>query len=101
MNGIGAPGKNRHPVDELADVREAKKSLEAREAELKAEISSLMGSADHFGGEEYIASQRVSTRKGGLDDKAMKAAGIDVDRFRKPDVTVYSLHVERREVEAA
>jgi len=31
----------------------------------------------------------------------MKAAGIDVDKYRKPEVTVYSLVVERREVEAA
>ena len=96
MNATSAPGKNRHPVDELADVREAQKQLKAREDELKARVSEMMGDADHLGGVEFIASQKISTRKGALDQKAMEAEGIDLDRYRKPDVTVFSLHVERR-----
>ena len=35
-----------------------------------------------------------------LDAKAMEADGIDVAKYRKADVTVYSLRIERREMEA-
>lgn len=92
---------NRHIVDQLADVRAQIKELEAREAALKSEISDAMGSANSLGGDEFLAFQKLSTRKGGIDDKAMTAAGIDVAKYRKPDIAVFSLVVERREVEAA
>lgn len=101
MNAIPLSGNNRHPVDELADVREAMKSLKAREDELKAIISNAMGSADHLGGDEFIATQTLSERKGGLDEKAMKAAGIDTDRYRKASTVVTTIRVERREREVA
>lgn len=90
---------NRHIVDQLADVRAHIKELQGKEAELKDAISALMGGRDSLGGDEYIALQRLTTRKGAIDTKAMEAAGIDPDRFRKPDVAVYSLVIERREVE--
>lgn len=101
MNGRSAPGKNRHPVDELADVREAQKQLKAREDDLKARISEMMGESDHLGGDEWIASQKLSVRKGALDQKAMEADGVDLARYRRPDVTVYSIHLERRADEVA
>jgi hypothetical protein len=94
-------GSNRHPVDQLAEIRAQIKALQDHEAELKEEISSLMGSADSLGGAEFIAIQKVSTRKGAIDTKAMEKAGIDPDKFRKADVTVYQILVERREVEVA
>lgn len=92
---------NRHPVDRLADVGAQIKTLEDLEKSLKDEVSRLMGQADSLGGDEFIARQTVSTRKGGIDDKAAKVAGVDLDQFRKADVTVYTLRVERRAVEAA
>lgn len=100
MTATPVPG-NRHIVDQLADVRAQIKDLEGREADLKKQISAKMGAADSLGGDEFIALQTLSTRKGGLDDKAMLAAGIDVDRYRRPDITVFSLRVERRASEAA
>ena len=92
---------NRHIVDQLADVRAQIKELEARETDLKTQISAAMGGSNSLGGDEFLALQKLSTRKGGIDDKAMIAAGIDVAKYRKPDVTVFSLTIERREVEAA
>ena len=102
MNAIPVSGKvNRHIVDQLADVRADIRALEEKEAKLKDAISVLMGGADSLGGEEFIARQKLSTRKGALDQKAMEADGIDVAAYRKPDITVYSLVVERRVVEEA
>lgn len=100
MNGKSAPG-NRHPVDELADIRETTKELKAREDELKFIISEMMGDADHLGGDEFIATQKISTRKGAIDQKAMEADAIDLAPYRKPDVTIFSIITERREVEAS
>ena len=90
---------NRHPVDQLADIRAQKKALEEREAELKEVVSGLMGSADSLGGDEFIAMQTVTTRKGGIDEAALKKLGVVVPR--KPDVIVYSIRTERRASEAA
>lgn len=92
---------NRHIVDQLADVRAQKKELEAREDELKVAISAAMGSADSLGGDQFIALQKVSERKGAIDTKAMERAGIDPDAYRKPAVTVYQIVVEPRVMEAA
>lgn len=92
---------NRHIVDQLADIRAQMKELKAREDELKAEISEKMGSADSLGGDEFIAFQKVSQRKGAIDQKSLEAAGINVDDHRKPDTSVYTLTVERRAMEAA
>lgn len=100
MNAISMP--NRHPVDQLADVRAKIKDLQAREGELKDEIGRLMGDKDSLGGDEWIARQTLQERKGGIDEKALKAAGLDADAFRKPPVTSIVLRVERRaELEAA
>lgn len=90
---------NLHPVDELADVRLKIKHLDAREIELKKIISDMMGEADSLGGNEYIARQTVSERAGAIDTKAMEAAGIDVEKYRKKPTTVYTLRIERRESE--
>lgn len=104
MNARNAPAKqasNRHVVDQLADVRAQIKALETREADLKTQVSKQMGSADSLGGDEFIALQVLSTRKGGIDDKKLAAAGINIDDYRKPDVTVLSIRIERRDLEAA
>jgi hypothetical protein len=92
---------NRHPVDRLADVRAQMKALKALEDDLKAEVSKEMGGRDSLGGDQYIARQKLSERAGAVDAKAMKAAGIDVDAYRKPPVTVMTITVEERVEEAA
>lgn len=88
---------NRHIVDQLADVRAEIKVLETRETDLKAKISAAMGGSNSLGGDEFIALQKLSTRKGGIDDKAMKAAGIDVDKYRKPDIPALLAALEASE----
>lgn len=92
---------NRHIVDQLADVRAEIKALKAREDDLKDQISTAMGASDSLGGDQFIALQKVSTRKGSIDAAALKKAGVDADKFRKADVTVYQILVEPRVMEAA
>ncbi len=96
-----AAARNRHMVDQLADVRAKIKELQGEESALKAQISAAMGSADSLGGDQFVAFQRVSERKGAIDEARIKAAGLDPDALRKPAVTVYSLVVEPRVSEAA
>ena len=93
--------RNRHIVDQLADVRAEIKTLQAKEDELKSAISTAMADRDSLGGDEFIAMQKVSERKGSIDAAAMKKDGIDVDKYRKPAVTVYQILVEPRAMEAA
>lgn len=92
---------NRHIVDQLADVRAEIKELKECEDDLKKQIGDAMGKKDSLGGDQHIALQKVSTRKGSIDQAAMKAAGIDPERFRKPETTVYQIVVEPRVMEAA
>ena len=92
---------NRHIVDQLADVRAQIKDLEEREKTLKEAVSREMGGRDSLGGDEFIALQRMSERKGAIDAKAMEKAGIDPDKFRKPATIVYQIVVERRVQEDA
>src|SRR4051812_12808611 len=74
-------GRNRHPVDELADVRAEIKTLQAREAELRAVL--LADGADLSGSEHY-ARVTVSERET-LDAKAItEALGKDaLSRFMR------------------
>ena len=90
---------NRHPVDRLADVRAEIKRLQDEEADLKALISTEMGSSDSLGGAEFIAFQTIQNRKGGIDEARLKSAGVDVDLYRKPGSTAHVLRVERRMAE--
>lgn len=92
---------NRHPVDRLADVRAQIKKLQDEESDLKALISTEMGSKDSLGGDEFIAFQTLQTRKGGIDEASLKAAGINPDKHRKPASTSHVLRVERRVAEVA
>lgn len=96
-------GSNRHPVDELGEVREAKKALEEREKALKEKVAAMMGAADSLGGEEFIARQRVSERRGSLDEKALKERFGDeaVETCRKPPTTTYTIETRRRAEAAA
>jgi len=82
---------NAHPVDQLVALRAQIKALQEHEALLKTEISRAIGDGSCLVGDEWIAEQSVTTRKGGIDEKALKAAGIDVDAFRKADTAVFTL----------
>jgi len=90
---------NRHPVDQLAMVRDDLKTLKEREEKLRQQVSNLMGSADSLGGDEWIARQAVSERKGSIDEAALRAIGVEPDQYRKPKVTTYTIRTVRREVE--
>lgn len=90
-------GNNRHPVDELGEVREEIKTLQAREKELKAVVAEEMGNTDSLGGDEWIARQKVTQRKGTWDEKRLKEAlGDMVERYRKEPTAVYSIETRRR-----
>ena len=97
----GKPGTNRHPVDQLGQIRLTIKTLQDREAGLKEEVGQMMGKADSLGGDEYIAFQKLQSRKGSLDEKAMLAAGIDIERYRKSGSTYIVLTTVTREQEDA
>lgn len=100
MNAKALP-VNRHPVDQLADVREKIKALQEQEDTLRTEVSVLMGGGDTLGGDEFIAKQSISERAGALDVKAMESDGIDVAKYRKKPSTVYQIRCERRVLEDA
>ncbi len=94
---IGA--RNRHPVDELADVRAEIKKLEAREAELKVILTSDGCNLD---GDEFeatvshVASERIDTaaiRKHFGDD------GIKPFLKRSETVTVRIKTIDRSYLE--
>lgn len=94
---------NRHPVDRLGEVREQIKALQATEKELRQAIAEMMGDADSLGGDEFIARQRVSERKGSLDEKVLIAEFGEsaVNAARKPSATVYTIETRRRAEAAA
>jgi hypothetical protein len=94
---------NRHIVDRLADVRAKIKQLQDDEKELKEEVGRQMGAADSLGGDEFIASQSITERKGSIDEaKVAKKLGVEnLDAFRKSPSTVVTIRVERRAAEEA
>lgn len=93
--------RNRHIVDQLADVRAEIKALQETEKVLKAAISKMMGSSDTLGGDQYVAIQKTQERKGSLDAEKITAAGLDPEQFRKPATVAFILHVEPRVAEVA
>lgn len=93
--------RNRHPVDQLADIRAQIKALQELETDLKAQISTEMGSRVSLGGDQFIARRVGRIRKGGLDEEAMKRRGIKVDNYRKPPVKYVVIEVEPRVMEVA
>ncbi len=82
---------NSHPVDQLVAIRAQIKALQEAEGALKTEISKAMGAASSLVGDEWIAEQTLTTRKGSIDEKALRAAGINPDQYRKPELPVYTL----------
>ena len=87
---------NTHAVDQLASIRAQIKALQEAESALKTQISREIGDGQSLVGDEWIAEQSLSARKGGLDEKKLVAAGVDVDAFRKPDSAVLTLRTVLR-----
>jgi hypothetical protein len=92
---------NAHPVDQLAQVRADIAALKTREDELRGEVSRLIGDGSLVEGDLFVAKQDLTTRKGGLDEKALRAAGIDTDLYRKPDAVVITIRTTLRTAMAA
>lgn len=92
---------NRHIVDQLSDIRAQIKELKKDEAACVSKISQQMGDGDSLGGDQFIARQIISTRKGSVDTARLAADGIDVDAYRKPETIAYSLRLEARVREVA
>lgn len=93
-------GSNRHPVDRLGETREQLKALQNDEKALKEEVGLMMGSDDSLGGDEWVADQALSVRKGALDDAKIAAALCvdveDLDQYRKKATAVVTIRVSRR-----
>ena len=90
-----------HAVDQLVAIRAQIKALQETEAALKTDISRQIGDGNYVVGDEWIAEQSLTTRKGGLDEKKLIAFGIDVDAFRKADSVVLTLRTVLRSSRAA
>ena len=87
---------NTHAVDQLASIRAQIKALQEAESALKTQISREIGDGQSLVGDEWIAEQSLTARKGGLDEKKLVAAGVDVDAFRKPVSAVLTLRTVLR-----
>ena len=70
---------NTHAADQLASIRAQIKALQEAESALKTQISREIGDGSSLVGDEWIAEQSLTARKGGLDEKKLVAAGVDVD----------------------
>ncbi|MCW7544866.1 hypothetical protein N7I30_13745 [Aurantimonas litoralis] len=94
--------KNRHPVDELADIKAQKAELDEREKALKAQIIEMAGPRDAVGGDEFIAMVSLQSRKSlnrkALEDRFGKAAVAACDREGEP---FFVVKTQPRAVEAA
>lgn len=87
---------NRHVVDQLADVRDQLKAAGEREKELKAQVEKMLARKDSVRGDEFVAFPVPSHRKGGLDEVAMVADGINVEKYRKPGIDILSIRLTAR-----
>lgn len=99
---------NRHPVDELADIRTQIKALETRESVLKEAIIHLLsdppfpGDTQRIDGDEYVASvSLIESHR--LDRKEVEKA-LSPKRFAlclKPSVAITVRVSPRQQQEAA
>lgn len=87
---------NRHPADELGDIRAERMALDAREARVRARVMKLMKAGDHLSGDDYVAKWEVQSWRGQLDARALKRAGLNPDKFRKPTTKVDIIRTVRR-----
>ncbi|MDY8108295.1 hypothetical protein U0C82_03910 [Fulvimarina sp. 2208YS6-2-32] len=93
---------NRHPVDELVDVKAKMAALAEREKSLKAKIIEMAGERDAVGGDEFIATVALQSRKS-LDRKGLeKRVGKDVVAgFEREGEPYYVVRTAPRAIEEA
>lgn len=88
--------KNRHIVDQLADVRCQRMALQDREAALRARINRAMGDHTELEGDEFIAYRADVRIPGTIDPTKLRAIGLNADRFRKRGSTERRISIEPR-----
>ncbi|SMC41318.1 hypothetical protein SAMN06297251_10297 [Fulvimarina manganoxydans] len=96
------PQTNRHPVDELVDVKARIAELTKREKALKEQVIEMIGDRDAVGGDENIATVALQSRKS-LDRKGLeKRFGKDVIAgFDRESVPFYVVRTTPRVADAA
>lgn len=87
---------NRHPVDELGDIRAERVALAVREDRARARVMSLMNAGGCLSGHDYTATWEVQKWRGQLDVAALRRAGLKPDKFRKPSANVDIIRTARR-----
>lgn len=75
-------------MDAKRALDDATAALQQRLDDAKTRLLSLAGEATAKGGGVSVIR---STRKGSIDEKAAKAAGVDLSQFRKPDTTYFQV----------
>lgn len=97
------PGGDPDPVEVdptiIAALRQARRSLKDCQAvvdELENAVKATLADRETgtIGGTPAV-TWRAQTRRGGIDDKAMTADGIDLDKYRKPDSTYRVLRLSK------
>lgn len=88
--------KNRHLVDELADVRFQRKALEERETQLRARVLEEMGDCQTLIGDQFVAYRETQRMRGAIDPARLRKAGIDPVRYRKRGTTFQRIITEPR-----
>ena len=88
--------KNRHVVDDLADLRFQRKELEERETQLRARVIEEMGTCDTLQGDQFVAHREQQRMRGAIDPARLRKAGIDPARYRKRGITFQRIITEPR-----
>lgn len=89
-------GRNRHIVDQLADLRFRRKSLEEEEAKLRFRVLTAMGENDELVGDEFVAFRENLRMPGAIDPAKLRAAGINPERYRKRGYDIRKVVIEPR-----
>jgi hypothetical protein len=90
--------RNRHPIDELADVREQKKILSSREEELRDMV--IFGDVDLTGEEHFarlVESEQSRVDRGMLEARFGKAAVAECCKI----VPVTTVRLVKRNIHGA
>jgi hypothetical protein len=92
---------NAHIVDQLADIKAKIKALQDLESALKTQISREIGDGSCLVGDDWIAEQTLTTRKGGLDEAKLVLALGDLAPYRKADIAVVTIRTVLKSSRAA
>lgn len=83
-------------LERLRTLRAEAKDLEAEAEDIEDSIKLELGDAEALVDEagRPLVTWKTATRKGSIDKKAMTAAGLDVDEYRKPSSTYRTFTVK-------